>query len=364
MSHINANLIQDINKITKFSRSKNIDFLKASPEIQQIIIDFYNTLNVSKPQLPPIGTTDDNPVTPPATIAAKVIKSSAPADGVYPFVARKSIYADKSVEYKIAIPSLKKEEGKYPCTGKLLDDNARQYIDNLYNDHKELFAKVKRADGRATLDTKSSVGQCMFYFNAEGSIKKISNIEWFVLEPQKAKPLKELKAFSVLISKSDPLLLNDNVLSAWGYYSNNTAPITNDEYGDLITGRIGEIVLHKKYLFLDWLNKDSERVNSFDFKTDNLTIDVKTTRTRGNNLTIKEKKVKDNTLADIYAFAFVEDLGSEFNVTFLGFIAKEDALQLICNKKAYLKSDIGSYLIFKTDLKSSINIDGLSFKMI
>lgn len=248
-------------------------------------------------------------------------------------------------------------------------------VAQLWKANPGLFTIKNLHGGRGHQDTSTNIGRAYFVFDKNNSIKSISKVEWLpiitgsstiaavvkaplppVLKPAQSTSVtvSELKIFSIIIDKNDPQLLSDKMMNMWNY-SSNSLFLLDDEN---IVGRIGEIALHRQYPSMDWFNKDMELVGPADFNVNgNLTIDVKTIKVAKNNLLIKKKKYDSLSLADVFALALVEDIGSSFRVSFLGFISKEAAIAHIINYPPCYMPMIDSYKIDKRYLKLTINLD-------
>jgi hypothetical protein len=368
----------DVNRFLDFCTNQGVMYANLSPAMQQAMCNFYTATKA----LPPGETVVDAPtvvatVSPTTKLYVKVLKNSPASklssneNGFYEFRGRRAFNATNAHIFKVVIldmnlPALGKQ--KSPFTSEL-DGDVKSAIEKIWNTNPDLFGIKDFHGNRGHQDTSISIGKAHFSFANNGAIKKITQIIWYpqagliatpTAPPIVTKTIKtqsKLNAFSVNIDKDDPILLGDKMLNLWKYNFKTTNILDNDQ--EVIRGRLGEIGLHIKYDMLEWINKDMELVGHSDFRVpgSNLTLDVKTIMEIHNNLLLKKKKVDSNNLADIFALALVEDMGTFFRVTFLGYINKLDSLNYIAAYPPCYMKNLDSYKIDRRQLETSIVID-------
>lgn len=369
--------LSDFIGLISFSSSRGVDILTAPDPVKQAMLDLYNLLNPATPVVASkVPTTQ---VVKPAKKAKKnaqkkSVQNTGPTklvDGIYEFRARRAFNHLNANIFKVAIIDIvmppKRE--KYPFTAEL-DSSVRLVIEKLWNSNPELFSVRDLHKGRGHQDTKVNVGKAHFTFNNTGSIEKITDVVWYpvamkaqptALATQLAPPpstngtpISTLEGFTVIISKNDPQLLADKMMTMWQYNPKSLA-LMNDEN---IVGRLGEIAMHRQYGSFEWFNKDIEQIGPTDFKIPdrNLTLDIKTIKTIKNNLLIKKKKVDTLSLADIFCLALVEDVGDSFRVSFLGYISKEATLKHIINYPPCYMAALDGYKVDKRYLSIILDL--------
>jgi hypothetical protein len=163
---------------------------------------------------------------------------------------------------------------------------------------------------------------------------------------QVANGLTKLVGFTAVISKTDPLIVNDSWLIANGY--NPSIDITAKNQEDL-RNRVVEILVNRQFPTLNWVNQQTEKFLTYDFEelANKQTIDIKTICDREHNLLIKRKAKENGTLANALGLVLVEDMGVNFRIECFGFISRIHILRYIEGMPTCFMKQFDSYKIDK-----------------